>query len=98
MFLHLHLELHHYILTIKNNNMHFVGISGSLRKGSYNTSLLHVANEVLPEGVTMQIVSIGDLPLYNADLDLPAAAERPAAVNSFRESLAAADGLVIVSP
>lgn len=78
--------------------MHYVGISGSLRKGSYNTLLLHAAMEVLPEGVTMQIVSIGDLPLYNADLDLPAATERPGAVNAFRDALAAADGLVIVSP
>ena len=60
--------------------------------------LLHAANEVLPEGVTLQIVSMSDLPLYNADLDLPLATERPAAVNAFRDALAAADGLVIVSP
>lgn len=78
--------------------MHFIGISGSLRKGSYNTLLLHAANDVLPEGVTMQIVSVGDLPLYNADLDLPAATERPAVVSAFRDALAKADGLVIVSP
>ena len=78
--------------------MHFVGISGSLRMGSYNSMLLRAAYQVLPEGVTMQIVSIGDLPLYCSDLDLPAATERPAVVNAFREALAAANGLVIVSP
>ncbi len=78
--------------------LHFVGISGSLRKGSFNTTLLNAVTGLLPEDVTMEIASIADIPNYNADLDLPAAKQRPELVQRFRDTLAKADGLVIVSP
>ena len=78
--------------------INLVGISGSLRKGSFNTSLLHAAKELLPEGVSLEIISIADIPLYNSDLDIPAASERPESVTVFREALAKADGIVIASP
>src|SRR4051812_36102655 len=81
-----------------NNHLHFVGISGSLRKGSWNTMLLNACLTLLPENVTMEVASIADLPLYNADNDLPAVEERPAAVARFRDILGKADGFVIVSP
>lgn len=81
-----------------SEQIHLLGISGSLRKGSYNTSLLQAALQLLPEGVTMDTFSIGELPLYNADLDVPAAAQRPASVQQFRDLVAKADGLVICSP
>src|SRR5450432_715728 len=81
-----------------NFSMHWAGISGSLRKESFNTWLLHAVQELLPQGVTMDIISIADIPLYNADLDLPAAKERPGTVTAFREAMGKADGLVIVSP
>lgn len=81
-----------------NRPIHFVAMSGSLRSGSFNTMLLHQAMELLPEGVTMEQVSISSLPLYNADLDLPLAPQRPEVVSQFRDQLARADGLVIVSP
>ena len=77
--------------------MHWVGLSGSLRKDSYNTLLLKTASTLLPEGVAMEISSI-DLPLYNADNDMPIAANRPEVVNKSREILTKADALVIVSP
>jgi chromate reductase, NAD(P)H dehydrogenase (quinone) len=81
-----------------NEAVHLIGMSGSLRKNSFNTFLLHAVQELLPENVTMGIVSIAAQPLYNADLDLPLATERPAVIQQFRKVLAAADGLVIVSP
>lgn len=81
-----------------NVQIHLIGISGSLRKGSYNTALLNTASKLLPEDVTMETFSVGELPLYNADLDLPAASKRPARVEQFRELLAKADGLLIASP
>lgn len=79
-------------------NLHFTGVCGSLRKGSYNKSLLNATLELLPEGVTMEIAPIADIPLYNADFDLPDAAQRPEPVVKFRDALAKADGVVIVSP
>ncbi len=74
------------------------GISGSLRKGSYNTLLLHSVEKLLPDNVEMEILSVADLPLYNADLDLPAAKERPPIVTAFRDGLARANGILFVSP
>ena len=79
-------------------NIHFAGISGSLRKNSYNTRLLKNVVNLLPSDVSMEILSFEDLPLYNADYDLPASQERPAIVAAFRNKLAEADALVIVSP
>ena len=75
-----------------------VGLSGSLRKGSYNTFLLKAAAQLLPTDVSMEIMSIGDIPLYNADLDIPAAKQRPGVVQHFRKMLADADGILISSP
>lgn len=75
-----------------------VGMSGSLRKGSYNTLLLKAAAQLLPTDVSMDIVSIEDIPLYNADLDLPAAKQRPESVEHFRKMLTDADGILISSP
>jgi len=75
-----------------------VGMSGSLRKGSYNTMLLNAAAQLLPTDVSMDIVSIEDIPLYNADLDLPAAKQRPESVEHFRKMLTDADGILISSP
>ena len=81
-----------------DKKLHFAGISGSLRKGSLNTMLLNAAAGLLPEGVTMNLISFNDLPVYNGDLDLPEVPERPESVNIFRDALAKADALVIVSP
>jgi len=81
-----------------NEQVKLLGISGSLRKGSYNTALLHTASTLLPADVTLEIFSIADIPPYNADLDIPAAKQRPAQVKEFRDQLAGADGLLICSP
>ena len=75
-----------------------VGLSGSLRKGSYNTMLLKAASQLLPFDVSMEIISIEDIPLYNADLDLPSAKQRPQPVEHFRKILTDADGILISSP
>ncbi len=81
-----------------NEPVRLIGMSGSLRKDSFNTFLLYAVQELLPENVTMGIVSIAGQPLYNADLDLPVAKERPAVIQQFRDVLATAGGFVIVSP
>jgi len=73
-----------------------VGISGSLRRGSFNAALLRAAAEVAPEGVVVQIAPIRDIPLYDGDVE----AERglPDAVRALKTQIAAADGLLLVTP
>ena len=81
-----------------SDHIQLVGMSGSLRKGSYNTMLLKAAAQLLPADVSMEIISIADIPLYNADFDLPAAKKRPEVVEHFRKMLTDADGILISSP
>ncbi len=70
-----------------NSTIHFAGISGSLRKGSFNTMLLNNALQMLPEGVTMEIISISEIPVYNGDFDLPMDDKRPEPVNNSEGAL-----------
>lgn len=78
-----------------NNSLHIVGFSGSLRKGSYNRKLLEIAEDLLPEEVTYEIVELNDLPLYNEDVEKEGF---PPAVRAFRDALQNADSIVITSP
>lgn len=73
-----------------------VGLSGSLRTGSYNTMLLRAAAAAAPPTVTVEIVSIGDIPLYNGDHE--ATSGIPAAVRDLKDRIASAGGLLIVTP
>jgi chromate reductase len=73
----------------------FIGISGSLRKGSYNTRLLEIAQSLLPEGVTMEIVSLADIPLYNGDVEENGF---PQPVLQFRKKVYEADAILFASP
>jgi len=75
--------------------IHVLGISGSLRKKSYNTAALRAARELLPDGVTLEVAEIGDLPLYNDDVREQG---YPPAVERFRKQLVAADAVLIVTP
>src|SRR5829696_4845415 len=75
--------------------MNVLGISGSLRAGSYNTAALRAAQGLVPQGMTIAIAEIGDIPLYNEDVRT---AGLPAAVERFRQQITAADALLVVSP
>lgn len=77
------------------NTLRFAGLSGSLRKGSYNTALLRAAQSLVPEEVIVDIVEIGHLPHFNADID---DAEQLKRVHDFREFIRNADAVVIASP
>ncbi len=72
-----------------------VGVSGSLRRGSFNTALLRAAAEVAPEGAKVEIAPIADIPLYNADVE---AQGYPEAVRALKDRIAAADGLLLATP
>lgn len=74
---------------------HIIGLSGSLRRHSFNSGLLRAAVEVMPDGTTLEIGSIAEIPLYNGDVE---AAGFPAAVTQLKDRIAAADGLLLVTP
>jgi len=72
-----------------------VGISGSLRKGSFNTTLMHAARELAPQGMTSDIADIAGIPPYNAGMQ---AKGFPDAVTTLAEAIRAADGVLIATP
>jgi chromate reductase len=74
---------------------YIIGISGSLRKGSFNTLLLKAAQEVMPSGSTLEIASISGIPLYNFDVETEGI---PEAVDLLKERIVAAQGLLLVTP
>jgi chromate reductase len=76
--------------------LHFVVMVGSLRKGSFNAAIARALPALAPEGVTIaQLGSVGDFPLYNADIQ---AEGFPPAVTAMAEAIRAADGAIFVTP
>lgn len=75
--------------------IHVLGISGSLRRASFNSGLLRAAADLLPEGMSLEIFDLASIPLYNADGDGGAA---PEPVRHFKARIAAADALLIATP
>jgi NAD(P)H-dependent FMN reductase len=73
-----------------------IGISGSARRGSFNSALLRAAAAAMPAGAELRIESIAQIPLYNGDVE----AEQgiPAPVARLKDAIAAADGLLLVTP
>jgi NAD(P)H-dependent FMN reductase len=72
-----------------------LGIAGSLRRASFNASLLRAAVELAPAGTTIEVASIHGIPLYDADVE---ALSIPAAVAELKEKVVAADALLLVTP
>jgi chromate reductase len=76
--------------------MKILGISGSLRGGSYNRSLLLAAMAEAPDGVeVMAFEGLEAIPYFDEDLE---AAGVPAVVRFFRRAIAEADALLVVTP
>lgn len=76
--------------------MRILGIPGSLRRASYNRAILEAAREMAPDGMTIDIFELDDIPLYNADLDVDGV--RPYEVERLKEAIARADGLILATP
>jgi chromate reductase len=70
-------------------------VVGSLRKGSFNRMTAHALAALAPPSLALEIVEIGDLPLYNQDLDT---ADPPAPWVAFRQRIKRAQGLIFVTP
>lgn len=69
-------------------------IIGSLRRESFNGKLARALTKLAPSDFTFTIVEVGDLPLYNQDDD----DNQAPAVKRLKSEIAAADGLVFVTP
>lgn len=76
--------------------IYLLGISGSLRKQSSNTTLLRAAQQLTPKGVELILYTdLGALPHFNPDVE---ETTLPLAVSKFRHHIKKADGLVISTP
>lgn len=69
-------------------------IIGSLRKDSINRKLAQALQKIAPASLALNIVEIGDLPLYNQDND----ANPPQAARDFKTQIQNADAVLFVTP
>jgi NAD(P)H-dependent FMN reductase len=76
--------------------MHIIGISGSLRRNSFNSGLLRAAVDLMPAGAVLEIAAIDQVPLYNYDVE--AGSGIPASVAALKDKIAAADALLLSTP
>jgi chromate reductase, NAD(P)H dehydrogenase (quinone) len=72
-----------------------LGISGSLRRASYNGALLRAATRLMPDEATLETGSIRGIPLYDGDVE---AQGIPPAVTSLKEAIVKAHGVLLVTP
>lgn len=74
--------------------IHVLGISGSLRKASWNSGLLREAIKLAPPGMTLEIAEISQIPLYNQDDE----ATPPDSVTHLKGQIRAADAILFAVP
>jgi chromate reductase len=75
--------------------MKLLGVSGSLRAASFNTALLRAAQDVAPQGVTIEIFGLHDLPLFNQDVEDQG---DPEPVKAWKDAVRGADALLLACP
>ena len=76
------------------NKLKILGISGSLRRDSYNSIILKEAAKLMPQDAELEIISLENLPMYNQDLEYTAIP----AVDEFKSKIKAADAILFSSP
>ena len=72
-----------------------IGMSGSLRAGSYSNAVLETLREKFAGRADLQVYDLAPIPLYNQDFE---GEKRPPAVQRLLADIAAADGLVLCAP
>ncbi|AKC87258.1 NADPH-dependent FMN reductase [Pseudoxanthomonas suwonensis] len=73
-----------------------LGISGSLRAGSFNTALLRAARGLAVPGVELELATLHGIPLYDGDLEQGEGI--PPAVLALKARVLASDGLLLATP
>ena len=71
-----------------------LGIVGSLRRDSYNHQALKAAQMLVPEGASLSLVELHDIPVFNQDHE----AAPPEAVLEFKQQIRAADAILFATP
>jgi chromate reductase len=72
-----------------------LGFAGSLRRSSFNRSLLNAARQQAPEGMSIEVFDLAVVPLYNGDVE---AAGDPEGVVAFKQAIRDADAVLMVTP
>ena len=78
-----------------DTHLKVLGISGGLRKASFNSGLLRAAQEIAPEGMEITIFDIKGLPFYDGDLE---AQGDPASVIALKSAIRDADAVIFATP
>jgi chromate reductase, NAD(P)H dehydrogenase (quinone) len=78
-----------------DGELNVLGFAGSLRRASYNRGLLRAARDVAPPGMAIDVIELGDIPLFDQDLE---ARGDPPPVADFKARIRAADALLIATP
>ena len=73
-----------------------LGISGSLRAGSFNTALLRAAQAEAGDGIAFEAATLHGIPLYDGDAEQRDGL--PPAVTELKERVAASDGVLLCTP
>lgn len=82
-----------------DGSLQVLALNGSLRSESYNRALLEAADELAPQDVSVEIVDLHSLPLYNADHDEELGGyDTPDEVRWLKDRIAAADALLVATP
>ena len=77
-----------------DKKVHILGFAGSLRKQSYNRSLLSAATEMVPADATLEVFDLEGIPPFNQDLEQ----QPPDKVKEFKAKIRGADAILIVTP
>lgn len=71
-----------------------LGISGSLRKDSYNRLALKAAQQLVPDGAVLNLAELHGIPVFDQDIEMAP----PAAVLEFKRRILAADAILFATP
>jgi chromate reductase len=82
-------------MAASDRGFRLLGLSGSIRRGSTNTSILRSLSERLHGRAVLTVFPLDEIPLYNGDLEGDGL---PASVRALKTAIADSDGLILCSP